>query len=152
MSDSTTPEPTTKDQVLEAVKSGANTVKSVAEAIGKSETTARKALAELVEDGTVAKSEEGEFTARSRANHGYMRNTKDRKDADERDGQVMAFFAENGSGTKSEVAEFIGITPRAAYHALWRLRNHEQVVFEDGVWSLPEEDSEDTTDEAEQAS
>lgn len=117
-----------KDNIKELLSSDPQTVADFATAAEVSESTARKALGELVEAGEAEKVEvEDQPTGfrtptRKRANHGYARNHKGgSQDADARDEAVLAFIDESGPSTKQELADGLSITKRAVSHAVWRL-------------------------------
>jgi DNA-binding transcriptional ArsR family regulator len=141
-------ETTTKDQVLEALSDEPMSVADLVTLTDKSDSTVRKALKELSDEGSATKGEDGGWTAvtkRVRANHGYARNTKTSTAADARDEEVISFLQAN-EGRAPLVDIFEGTscpTKRAAYHVAWRLiqRGIVQVV-ERKFYELVEQDDE----------
>jgi predicted transcriptional regulator len=139
-------ESTTKDLVAEAISTEPRTVAELVELTGKSESTVRKALKELENDGEATQDDESKAWSkperRVRQNHGYARDSKAKQDATARNQEVTDFLRENGSSTLEDIADGTSCpTKRAAYHAVWRLRNMGLVeVTERKLWKLVDED------------
>jgi predicted transcriptional regulator len=115
------------------------TVDELVEATGKSKTTVRKALKEL----DAVKNDDGKFEVpevKPRANHGYARNTGSKRDADQRDADVIGVIKASEDGVKlADIADALSITKRAARHAVWRLGNAGTVEQPSkGVYALAE--------------
>lgn len=128
----------TKETVAEQLSDSPVSIKDLVEATGKSDSTVRKAVKELVAEGEAVEvdTESGKgFTARpanSRKNHGYARNTSKGADADKRDEDIVKLFTEaEGTLKLTDIAEALSITTRAARHGVWRLGRK-------GVVSQPE--------------
>src|SRR5262252_6378214 len=98
----------TKDQVAEAISTDAFTVAELVELTGKGESTVRKALKALQEDGEATQDDETSKWSKpehkTRKNHGYARNSKGKQDADARDQEVIDFLTENGPSTLEDIA------------------------------------------------
>jgi predicted ArsR family transcriptional regulator len=118
----------TKDMVAEQLTDTPVSIKDLVEATGKSDSTVRKAVKELVTAGDAVEvdTDSGKgFTTRpanTRKNHGYARNTSKGQAADERDEAIVEVFSSSDSPLKlSDIAEALSITTRAARHGVWRL-------------------------------
>lgn len=145
---------TTNEMISEALTAEPMTVAQLVELTGKSDSTVRKALKELVEAEQATKTDDGYRTpVKVRANHGYARNTKDKADADKRNADVLeAVEANGGSATKVEIAEALNITQRAAQHAIWRLRRAGELQRNGNAYEFGDADKvEDDESEAEAA-
>jgi hypothetical protein len=127
----------TKDTILESLAGGPKTVAQLVEATGKSDSTVRTAVKELVEDGIAAGPENRQYTLvgqsdngdkPKRKNHGYARNTSTDLKANIRDTEVIEFLTElDGEATLDEIADGTSApTRRAAQHAVWRLRRGDE--------------------------
>jgi DNA-binding IclR family transcriptional regulator len=137
----------TKDTVSELLSDEPTTISQLVEATGKSDSTVRKAVKELVEAGDAVEvdTDNGKgFTAKpanTRRNHGYARNTSKTKAADERDAQVIEFVGSaDGTVKLTDIAEALSITVRAARHAAWRLGRQGRLAQpERGQYELPQD-------------
>src|SRR5262245_29850696 len=103
----------TKDSILESL-SAPRTVAELVTLTEKSDSTVRKALGELIEDGLVQRGHNRTYepvtTAEGdkpkRKNHGYARNTSTDLKANIRDTEVIEFLTELGSeATLDEIAD-----------------------------------------------
>lgn len=142
----------TKDTIVKEITQAPRTVTSLVEQLGKSESTVRAALKELVEDGiaqrdaatrtfqAVGQTEPNAEDKPKRANHGYARNTSEDLKANARDIAVVEFLEANGESTLKDIAQSLGITVRAARHAAaWRLVNRGEVEqVRKGFYALTE--------------
>ena len=136
----------TKDSNLEALESGSKTIAELVEKVGKSDSTVRTAVKELVEDGSVSGPVDRQYTLAAqtgekprRKNHGYARNTSSAKKADERNSAVINTLENESPQALKDIAENLHITVRAARHATWRLiRAGEVEQVERGLYALTE--------------
>lgn len=136
-----------KDTVKELLTELPQSISQLVETSGKSDSTVRKAVKELVAEGDAVEVETDHgkgFTAKpanQRRNHGYARNTSQAKAADERDAAIVNFVGSADGPVKlTDIAEALSITVRAARHGVWRLSRKGVVAQpERGTYELAED-------------
>lgn len=134
---------TTTEMIAQALSATPQPVSHFVELTGKSDSTVRKALKEMVEADTATKTDDGFRTpVKTRANHGYARNTQFDLKATKRDQDVIDALTEAEQAKLVDIAEALSITVRAARHAVWRLsRNGLVEQVERGVYALVDQEA-----------
>jgi len=117
-----------EDQIKTALADGAKSVKEIAAALGKGETTVRKTLTALAESGALVKEGSKYAIAPTEpAGEGSTRGRGRPKDpfVQARDDRALALIAESGETglTVAQLAEKLEVEkPTIAYLSVWRLR------------------------------
>jgi len=105
----------TKEDVLSLLPA---TLEQLVDGTGKSETTIRKAVGELKDEGKLKK-EDGQYIATNKP-------PSVRDIAHERDAAVIDLLTANPTGlSKIDMAEKLGVTERLVYTSIWRLTRRE---------------------------